>query len=316
MPEVLRLDGLTAKIQPTSGTDSVPAVGTDGVRLARRLWSSISIDYEWENMRNEAASGSIFPLKPAIPRGRNVTLDIFWEAKGAGVDAVVEAAPLLRACGMAETDGTQLFSYTFASSSHEMASIYAYAGGKRFQVIDCRGRWRWPMSVGEHCIMQFTMRGVMLVEPATASLPAITYDTTDPIACVNTALTINGSTFPEWQSATFDPVGNDLQLLASGNAAGGGNLIDGIAGFDFADVDPSFELSLRAPVLATYDPYALLKARTTQAMLITWGTTQFNRIKLVAPTNVCLKRIRHADSEGFANMVLEYFVEGFTLQTD
>ena len=315
MPETLRLDGVLAKIQPTSGTDAVPVVGTDGVRIARRMWSSITIDHEWENLRHEAASGSIMPLKPAIPRGRNVTLDIFWEAKGAGSDAISEASPLLRACGMAETDGTALFSYAMASSAHELASIYAYAGGKLFKVIDCRGRFRWPMVVGETAVMQFTMRGVMIVEPATASLAAITYDSTDPIACVNTALTI-GSWTPEWMAATFDPVGNDVQLLASGNAAGGGNLVDGIAGFDFGDVNPSFELTVRAPVLATYDPYADLKARTTRALTLTWGTAQFNRIKLVSGTNICLQTIRHADSEGFANMVLTYFVEAFVLQFD
>ena len=84
-------------------------------------------------------------------------------------------------------------------------------------------------------------------------------------------------------------------MLASGNSAGGGNLTDGIAGFDYGDVNPSFEITVRAPVLATYDPYADIKARTTRAMTLTWGTAQFNRIKLVSGTNLCLHDLRHAD---------------------
>src|SRR3990172_9436895 len=253
MPTPLRLDGVLAKVQPTSGTDAAPSNTTDGVRLARRLWSSITVDHAWQNDRHEAASGSIVPLKPAIPRGRHVRLDIFWDAKGAGSDAVCEAAALFRACGMTETDGTALFTYTQASSAHELATIWAYADGKLFKVIDCRGRFQWPLVVGETAVMQFTMFGVMIVEPATTTLAAITYDGTDPIACVNTALTI-GSYVPDWLAGVFDPVGNDVERLDSGNSAGGGALIDGIAGFDYGDVNPRFRLTVRSPVIATYDP--------------------------------------------------------------
>src|SRR3990172_7827092 len=119
MPTPLRLDGVLAKVQPTSGTDAAPSNTTDGVRLARRLWSSITVDHAWQNDRHEAASGSIVPLKPAIPRGRHVRLDIFWEAKGAGSDAVCEAAALFRACGMTEPEATPPSPSPQASAPHE-----------------------------------------------------------------------------------------------------------------------------------------------------------------------------------------------------
>lgn len=311
MPETLRLDGLLAKVQPTIDVDSVPVVGTDAVRIARRLWSQLQVEYAWENMRSDTASGSIIPLKPALPRGRRVRMDIFWEVKGPGSDIAPEARALYRACGLAETDGTSLFSYAQASTSHEMASIYAYAGGLLFKVINCRGRFRWPLVVGEVATHHFTIMGVLTAEPATTALPGgFVYHSTEPIAGVNTALTVNGVSL-DWLSGEFDPVGNDVQQLDSGNAT------DGIREFDYGEVSPTFSLNVRKLALATYDPYALWKARTTQAVLATWGpAVAFNRVKLVSGTNVCLTNVRHADSEGFANWSLDYFVESFVLQFD
>jgi hypothetical protein len=203
-----------------------------------------------------------------------------------------------------------MFDYAQSSGAHEMGSIYAYAGGLLFKCINCRGRFRWPLVVGEIAVHQYTVMGVLAAEPATVALPVgFVYGSTDPIAGVNTALTVNGVTL-DWLSGEFDPIGNEVQQLDSGNA------LDAIKEFDYGEVSPSFSLSVRKIALATYDPYALLKARTTQAVLATWGTAQYNRVKLVAGTNVCLTDIRHSDGEGFANWDLSYFVEGFVLRYD
>lgn len=317
MAQVLRLDGLLAKLETTYGTDSVPTVGSDAVRVSRRLWSQIQVDYAWENLRSDVASGLIIPVKPALPRGRFVRMDIFWEVKGAGIDAAPEASPLYQACGWTETDGTQLFSYAQASQLHKSCSIYAYASGMVFKIVGCRGRWQWPMVVGEIAIHQFTMFGFLSVEPAPIALPGgFTYDTAEPIAGVASSLTI-GSWTPDWLSATFDPIGNDVSRLDSGNAT------DGIREFDYGAVDPSFRMTARMPRdasglwdQATYDPYADLKARTTRALTTTWGTAQFNRVKLISGTNLSLRKVSHADSDAFVNFDLLYFVEAATLQFD
>jgi hypothetical protein len=310
MPEVERLDGLLAKVQPTPGTDAAPVVGTDAVRINRRLWGLVTIDYNWKGLRSGIATGTITPGKPALPRGRKVKIDVFWEARGAGSDIPPEADALLRACGFAQTDGTSLWSYAQASQNHEMATLYAYAGGLLFKVIDCRGRFRWPLVVGEIAIMQFTMYGFMIVDPATTALPGgFVYDTPEPVAGVNTGLSIGGVAV-DWLSGEFDPVGGDPQLLESGNA------LDGIAGFDYGDTDPIFRLNIRKVALATYDPLADLKARTTRALLLTFGpAVAFNRVKLLS-TNLSLKDHGMSASQGFVNWDLEFFVEQWTLQFD
>lgn len=310
MPDVDRLDGLLAKIQPTPGVDAVPTVGSDAVRIGReRLWSRIVVDYEWENLRDDVSNQSIIPAKPALPRGRKVRLDFFWEMKGPGSDVPPETGPLYRACGWSETDGSSLWSYTQASQSHEMASIYAYAGGLLFKCIDCRGRWQWPLVVGERAFHQFTMFGLLAADPATTALPGgFVYDSNEPLVGVSSALSIGGVAV-KWTSGLFDPIGVDPDLLEDGNAT------DGISGFDYAVVNPRFSLNVRKDPLATYDPYADLKARTTRALLLTYGSVQWNRAKLVS-TNLSYLRHDHSALKGYAHFDLNFFVESATLQFD
>lgn len=310
MAYIERLDGVLAKIQPTLGTDSVPVVGTDAVRIVRRGWSMFTYDYNWENLQTDIANGQITPAKPALPRGRWGKIDIFWQVKGAGSDVPPETDPLYRASGWAQTDGTNLWSYTQASTAHELASCYVYAGGYLFKLVDCRGRWQWPLLVGEVAVHQFTMYGLIPTDPTTAALPGgLVYDSNEPLAGVASLLSVGGVAL-DWLSGTFDPIGVDPSMLVSGNAA------DGIREFDYGVVDPRLSLQFRNPAnQATYDPYGDLKARTTRAFVVTFGTVQYNRVKLLS-TNLSVRKIKHAASEGFTNLDIDYFVEQSTLQYD
>lgn len=304
MPESFRLDALTAKSEGASyGVDAVPTGADNPVRISRGpLWSKITVDYQWENRRQDVASGTIVPIKGALPRGRKVRLDIFWEVKGAGIDASPEAAPLYIACGLPETDGSSLFDYgPVTSGTKGSATIYAYSGGLLFKCVGCRGRFRWPLVVGEVAVHHFTMFGYLAEDPATTSIITPTYDTAEPIAGVNTALTLEGVTL-DWLSGELDLIGVDPELLPSGNST------DGIASFDFGSVDPTFRLSVRKVALATFNPYALLEARTSQTLVMTWGSAQFNRVKITA-AELSLLSHTHSDSEGFINFDLLWQVE-------
>lgn len=303
MPESFRLDAVLAETEVTYGTDPTPAAADNPIRVARGpLWSKITVDYQWENRRQDVANGSIIPAKGALPRGRKVKLEIFWEVKGAGIDAPPEAAPLYIACGLPETDGSSVFDYgPVTSGTKGSCTIYAYSSGLLFKVVGCRGRFRWPLVVGEIAVHHFTMYGTLSADPATTAIVTPTYDTAEPIAGVNTALTIEGVA-PSWLSGELDLIGVDPELLVSGNAT------DGIHSFDFGSVDPTFRLSIRKEALATYDPYALLKARTSHTLIMTWGPAQFNRCGIVG-AEMSLLSHAHSDSEGFTNHDLMWQVE-------
>lgn len=301
MPEIYRLDGLQAKSEGASyGVDAAPTT-TDAVRIARRLGSQIELDYEWENLRDEVANNSIIPTDPALPRGRRAKVTIDWEVKGAGSDVPPEAAPLYIGCGLPEVDGVSMFDYgPLTSGTKGSATLYCYAHGLLIKVVGARGHPTWPLVVGEVAVHRFVMFGMVVTDPTTASVPANSYDTNEPIAGVNTALTI-GAWTPAWISGELDLTGVDPVLLKSGNAT------DGIASFDFGTSDPTFRLMAEKVALATYDPMADRKAQTARTLAMTWGSAQFNRVKVVAaPLKV--RGHRFADNDGFAYWDLTYRV--------
>lgn len=316
MPGVpIRLDGLLAKIEATYGTDSVPVAGTDGVRISERAWSTLRTNYAWPNLREDVATGTILPAKPALPRGRWVEMDIAWELRGAGVDAVVEADPLFRACGMAVVDGALKFDYSQASQLHESATIYAYGGGALYKIVGCRGNFRWPIIAGQIGVVRFLMRGLLVTDPAAAAVPAITYDATEPSAGVNMALTIGGTFTPDIIRAEFNQ-GADPQRLDSANAA------DGIREFDYGVALPQFSMSIKAPRdgagildLTAYNPYADAKARTARAIALTHGAAQFARLKL-AVTNAFVELPAHNEQTQFAGWDLVYNLLDWTITSD
>lgn len=293
MPVVYRLDGLQAKSEGASyAVDAAPTTA-DAVRIARRLGSQIELDYEWENRRDEASNNSIIPLDPALPRGRRARVTIDWEVKGAGSDVPPEAQPLYLGCGLPETDGVSMWDYgPVTSGTKGSATLYCYAHGLLIRVVGCRGRFTWPLVVGEVAVHRFVMSGMVLTDPIDAAVPANSYDTSEPIAGVNTALTI-GAWTPNWISGELDLIGVDPVLLKSGNAT------DGISSFDFGTTDPTFRLMAEKVALATYDPMADRKAQTARTLAMTWGTGSFLRVQVVAAP---LKVLSHqfADDQGFA----------------
>lgn len=307
MPIPQRLDGLLAKIEATYGTDSVPVAGTDGVRITGpRLWPTIRVANEWENLRDDTATGTIFGARAAPPRGRAVTLEIPWEIKGPGVaysaSVKPEASPLLRASGHVEAGsfgaGVEKYDYTPANQLHESATIYAYGGGHLFKVVGCRGILRWPFQAGQSGIMRFAIRGLLTADPTPVAVPAITYQATDPLASVAMGLTL-GSWVPDAVAAEFNQGGTVERL-------DGVNAVDGIREFDWADIDPFFTLSAKVPRdagglwdSATFNPWADAKARTNRALAFTQGSAQYQRAKLVN-TNAFISVPPPADQNGFA----------------
>ncbi len=291
MPELLTVEGIEVKREGSYNVDPTPAT-SDGVRLAKNMWSNLDPDYNWENDRSGVVNGTIIPSVAALPRGRMAKLEIFAEVKGAGSDIPPEVAELLIACGLPETDGTSLWTYgPLTSGTKGSCTVYAYTGGVLWKISGCRGHVRLELVAGELAVMHFTLVGIPSADPATTALAGITYDSTEPIAAVNAGWTI-GSWAPDWQTLTFDPIGVDPVLLESGNAA------DGIQMFDFGDSDPFYEMVARKVALATFDPYADRKARTSRTALFTLGTGAFGRLKVLSATTQVMKH-EQVDAQNF-----------------
>ncbi len=311
-----RLDGLLAKIESAYATDSVPVAATDGVLVDERLWSPSNPTHAFENTREDAASGSLFSLFPAVPRGRIIEFDITWDARGAGAaysaSVLPEADPLLRACGLLRVDdftgGSENVSYAPRDTGHESCSIYVFAGGVRYRIVGVRGVLRIPVSAGGQSRMVFAMQGIVLSNPDTVTLPSITYDSTIAPPSVSMGLSVGGIWSPD--AFTFELAGGqDIQRLDGVNDA------EGIQEFAIVGFDPIATINARTTVLATYDPYADLRARTTRTIVINTGTVQYNKWD-ISITDAYVRDPAHSVNNGVVAWDLEYILQDYALKFD
>ena len=314
MATPLKLDGLLAKIESTYGTDAAPVVGTDGVRVSERIWSLITIEHAFIN-RREAVGGGLLGVAPAARTGRIATMEIAIDLRGAGAayssSVLPEMDALLRACSLARTDDFTASSenviYNQADSAHDSVTIWAYAGTKLIKIVGCRGSVRWPIEAGLFGVIRFDMQGIVTAAPTELALPAITYDAAVPPTAVGMALTVAGWS-PDVISAEWNQQA-EIQQLPSANAS------DGIVGFEISGVDPIYTISAKLAAIATYDPWAVMKAATLTALSQTLGAVQYNRIKFDVVA-AYLEAIANTDQDSFAGIDLTYQLIDFALTFD
>lgn len=314
MPQPIRLDGLLAKIEGTYGTDSVPVVGTDAVRVTDRLWPQLQESYVWRNRRDGVASSSLIPPPPGVARGRVISLDFGWELKGSRSGGAysagnkIEASPLLQACAASETlvttGGSESLTYAHADTAHSSCTIYAYAGGYLYKIVGCRGVWSWPINVGVLTALRFQMQGILASKTVAALPGGFTYAVPAPLAGVGLALSVGGVWSPDILTAEFQAQGTtNLQRLESANAT------DGVQSFDIGDtVQPIFKLSAKA-VIAAYDPSVDLAANTARSLTLQYGSVQYDKAKLTVTNMYLNDPIRNTVQNGFAGWDLEYLCD-------
>lgn len=309
MPRPIRLDGLLAKVETTYGTDATPQAATDAVRVSERVWSSLTIEYAFPGRRDDAASGSLIPVGPAPRKGRIVTLNVAWEAKGAGAaytsSVKPEASALLRACGLSETLQGSEYLYEPVDVDHESCTIYAYAGGMLFKIVGCRGSVSWPIDVGGVGLIRFQMQGILLEDPVTAALPAITYHAQLPPVAAGMVLTVGAWTPEKVFTAEFDG-GAELQRIDDATAA------DAVGEFAISQVLPSYRLQAYAADLGIYNPYAQSRAGAPIEISQTLGSQPYNTVAFETE-QAYLEQIGHTEQNQFAAWDLTYQVRDYTL---
>lgn len=321
MPTSLRLHALLVKKEGTYGVDPTPGTG-DGVRISTPdgLWPLLRPVHHWPNHRNDAASNSLVPVKPGVPVGRFVEIEIPWEMKGKGsayaAEGDIEANPLLQACGLSVavdvTGGAEKITYTMADTGHAGATLYGYAGALRYIVTGCRGNLVWPLRAGENANWPFRMMGMLSANPTTQAVPSATYDSSLPPVGKAAAFTINpgASWSPDVLEAEFT-IGNEPQIVEDASAADGINEISLEAGRD-----PRLTCTVRKDALTDYDPSALLTAVTSHLIDWTHGQSQYNRAKLDINESYLLNEPEPVNYRGFAGYRITYGVKTFSIIFD
>jgi hypothetical protein len=286
MAKLVRREVILAKVESTYNTDAAPSGTTDAILVENLSWSN-----EGLRLAERAAVRPSIGTLQQIYAGSLMQVSFDVELKGSGTAGdAPEIAPLLRACGLAETvvAGTSV-SYQPASASQESATIYYYDDGSLRKLTGCRGNVSFSLAVGEVPKATFTLTG-HVSDHTDAALPTASYDSTVPAPVLAAPFSVHG--YAADITALSVDLGNQIALPASIKSADGyGEIL--IAG---RDVQGSFDPE--ATSVATHDFIGRLKSGATGALTSgTIGTATGNKFQIDLP-KVYYRDVSPGDRDG------------------
>lgn len=276
-----RLKGLTAKLESTYLTDSVPTITEDGIQIEENIWGEIEIDYLEENLREQMAQAGLGRAGEGMPAGQygHVTVTVPIKGTDAAFSAskLPEMDVLLRMAGMTSTldatPATENIIYTPRSSGFESASVYAHSSGSVYELVGCFAQLtELSLLPAQYGRATLEIWGVVS-DIVDLAHPAITYieKAVKPPNITSAGLTLNSFDLADFSSFILD-MRTELPARPRGNAAGGH------AGYEIVDWDPHARIIADKTALSSFNPYTLRSAGTRFAWDIgVIGATQWNR---------------------------------------
>lgn len=281
MSRLPRNSAILAKIEATYGTDPTPTGAANAI-----LVSNASFDVNYNNVPRDVNFGYLGGSEQLVGT-RSVAIGFDVELSGSG-DAGLTApawAPLLKACGYAETDSGAYFEYVPLSSTFPSLTIYYHDDGVLHKALGCRGTCDFDLPLGGKPVMKFRFVGIDGGPTATAN-PSLTLTAFQkPVAITNpnagdimvgptysTGAISGGTAYPSRGMKLSG--GNDLQytpLL-------GGESVDIVN----RELTGSIELELTAAQEVTFRTD--IDANTLTSMGFSYGTTAGNIIVMYMPS--------------------------------
>lgn len=170
MPRLIRKTAILAKVETTYGTDSVPTGAANAI-----LVSNASFNLTYNNVERNFVR-PYFGGSGQLAGTRFVECQFEVELANSGTAGTAPAwAPLLRACGMAESvlATPARVEYTPVSASFTSLSIYYHLDGVRRVALGCMGNCEIMMMEGEAPKLRFSFAGLDGGRTATAD-PSVT----------------------------------------------------------------------------------------------------------------------------------------------
>lgn len=148
---------ILAKIETTSGTDSVPTGAANSIQVSNVKIEALNTTYvDRELLR--AYFGSNDQLVASV--NKKVSFDV--ELVGSGTAGTAPAwGPLLRACGFAQTlVATERVNYIPITNGQESVSIYVFDPGVRHVLLYAKGSVKFDMTLNKIPKMMFEFIGL------------------------------------------------------------------------------------------------------------------------------------------------------------
>lgn len=276
-----------AKIEVTSGTDSVPTGAANAVRLVGI--PDITYGYLEPGLRDDVVFGMLGVIARTAPAGRYGAFDVTLELRGAGAAYSASLAPesdvFWRMSGFGRTTnfgaGVESIQYQTLDTGMETATVYVYTANKLIRLIGCVAKPKLVAEANKRGFITFSVVGKIAVDPTEVAVPALTFNATIPPLFHSAATSIG-----TWTEATagFPLVVRraelDFQTDSTDRPSAGAT--DGLIGFVITDRKPRQTMVVEVPSLATFDAFAMSKATGTGLPSSAWqvGTVQYNRAKV------------------------------------
>lgn len=258
---------LLAKMEVTKGTDSVPVVATDAIRI-----ESAELGLTVDGIERNVVKATMGQL-PHLPGKKDLTLAITLELRGSGAAGTApDLGVLLRACALAETVSASV-SVAYDPSSdianEETISMYWYEDGLLWKFLGTVGDASLPYEMNGKTMMTFTMQAAYTAPTTTAKPSSEVYQTTPPVVASSADVFSEGGVI---NVGSYE--------LAFGNTINE-NFKTGIHEFSVADRAPT--LTLNKNSVSTIADWTALVAGTDVALSSVIDGGAGNKVTISAP---------------------------------
>lgn len=285
---------LLVKSETTSGVDSVPDPSLNAV-----LISGLTIKVNGKQLARNNYRNTFSPQASVIG-AKTVELSFETEVKGKGSayasNSLPEIAALLRGAGMGQTlvttGGSESVSYKPTSSGASGAatfSSYVHPDGALLKLVGCQATFSLDLKAGEYGKAKWTVKG-KFVSWTDAALPAVTVSAVLPPMVESAGMALGAFTSGVYEAVNLSLENNIVERMDV-------NAVGGFSGFRLTGRNPKGSINPLMVSEATKSFWGNWEASVTEAMSLTIGSVQYNRLTITAP-KVQLLEITPGDRNG------------------
>lgn len=278
---------ILAKTEVTQFTDPTPTAAANSILVKNLKITPLKVETE-----DRALIRSYYGNSEQIPISEEAVIEFDVECAGSGTPLGTSAAyaPLLGACGFAETlTAVTKAEYNPVSTGQTFITIYGYRDGLLYKMTGCAGNVSFNFAAKKLPFMHFTFVGryVAVTDAAIASGAVYTAFQT-PVASIPAkmgTITIGGYA-AKMSELTLDMANDVVHALWMNNETLG-----------IMDRKPKGVISVELVTVATKDYWTLVRNATGSALVFTQGVTSGNIFTLTAPA-VQLSDVEEYEYEG------------------
>lgn len=284
-PRLLKNKAILIKLEATYGTDPTPTGAANWIEARNATLTPYDAETADRNIELPYMGSS---GKVIVGQWAKLSFDVLASGSGTAGDAP-KYAPLLLACGMAETL-TALTSaeYNLVSTDIDSVTCWVNIDGVYHKFQGARGECKGKMSAKGIPMLTFEFDGIY-TGPTAAALPVVTrtgWQIDEGVNSINTtALTVNGT-----------DLAFSMLDFSFGNKIARINLPGPQLEVAITDRASGLSMTVLAPPLATFNPFTLADSNASVDISVVHGTVAGRKLQLDG--KVIVNGVEYADIDG------------------